>query len=240
MDEARRRFLVRALSLGVLAGGLGWNRMALAELLGRVPGPLPEGNSIFRLVGEVNVNGRPASADTFISPDAHIHTAPGAELVAVVGQDAFILRGNSEVELSLGDRMRQGLRLLSGAMLNVFGERGDEEQLEVRTPVAAIGIRGTGLYTEARTDRSYVCNCYGEVLLSAADDPDEQEHIVSRHHDDPRWVLTEPEDGRRIIPAPFINHTDLELIVLESLVGRSVPFGAPGRTYPRRRQDYAY
>ncbi len=238
MDETRRRFLVHALSTGLLVGGAGWSRLALADLFGRVPAPLPEGKSIFRLVGEATVNGRSATMDTLIGPEDRIRTGDQSELVAVVGEDAFILRENSEVELSLSDYARQGLRLLTGAMLNVFGEREANRKLEVRTPTAFTGIRGTGLYTEARAERSYVCNCYGEVELAATAQPGERERIVSRHHDDPRWVLAEPEDGRHILPAPFINHSDMELVLLEALVGRSVPFGAPGRAYPRRRRGY--
>ena len=91
------------------------------------------------------------------------------------------------------------------------------------TPTSTIGIRGTGLYVEARPDSSYVCNCYGEIDIAAADDPSVTEHIVSRHHDAPRYVL-KAGAARRIQPAPFINHTDLELTLIESLVGRTPPF----------------
>lgn len=236
MDEARRRFLTAALSLGVLAGGTGWRGAALADWLGRRPGPLPEGRSIFRIRGEVLVNGEPADRDTIIRPRDHVRTGDDAELVAVVGEDAFMLRERSEVELSLGDRMRQGLRLLSGAMLNVFGEREPERSLEVRTPTAYTGIRGTGLYVEAWPESSYVCNCYGAIEIAAATAPQVREQIISQHHDDPRWVLAEGPEDELILPAPFINHSDMELILLESLVGRTVPFGAPGRAY--RRQQY--
>lgn len=236
MDEARRNFLVHTLAISLLASG--WSRTALAEILGRAPRPLPDGVSIFRLRGEVRVNGEPATARTVIGPGDHIRTGANSELVTVVGADAFMLREHSELELSLGDRARQGLRLLTGALLSVFGERDEGTELQAGTPVAAVGIRGTGLYMEARTDRSYICNCYGEIVLSARNDTSQRETIISRHHDDPRWVLREAEDGRRILPAPFINHSDMELIVLESLVARQVPFGAPGRAYPPHDRGY--
>ena len=231
MDEKRRRFLLAALSGGLLVGGLGWNRSALAELLGQVPRRLPEGRSVFRLIGDVEINGRPADRETLIGPEDHIRTGAGAELVAVVGSDAFILRENTELNLSLGDRAVQGLRLLTGALLTVFAERGDDSEVQVETVVAHIGVRGTGLYAESHPTRSYVCNCYGAIELAASDDRRHRESIVSRHHDAPRWVLAEPKNGQRIIPAPFINHSDMELILLEALVGRRVPFGAPGRVY---------
>jgi hypothetical protein len=47
-----------------------------------------------------------------------------------------------------------------------------------------------------------------------------------------------PGKGEQIIrPAPFINHTDVELALLEELVGRSVPFAIGSDVYeaPRKR-----
>jgi hypothetical protein len=140
----------------------------------------------------------------------------------VVGPDAFILREQSRLELGGTVAVVSLARLATGALLSVFG-RGTAKR--VVTPTSTIGIRGTGLYVEARPDLSYVCNCYGEIEIAAAEDPNgSSERIASRHHDAPRYVL-KPGTDRRIRPAPFINHTDLELTLIESLVGRTPPFG---------------
>jgi hypothetical protein len=123
-------------------------------------------------------------------------------------------------------------RLATGALLSVFG-KGTPKR--VTTPTSTIGIRGTGLYVEARPDQSYVCTCYGEVEIATADDPSVTERIVSRHHDAPRYVL-KAGAARRIQPAPFINHTDLELALIESLVGRTPPFGLFDEDYGGARR----
>lgn len=235
--DRRRRLLLQALSSGILVGGLGWNRSALAQLLGEVPGRLPQGKSIFRLRGVAWVNGEPASRETTIAADDRVATGENSELVVVIGSDAFILRENTEVEFSLAGKLKQGLQVITGAMLSVFAPR-DNVSLELHTPVVAVGIRGTGLYVESQQRRSYICNCYGRVEIAARDDPSHRETIVSRHHDAPRWVLAEPEKGERILPAPFINHEDMELVLLESLVGRAVPFGAQGRSGQGRGRGY--
>ena len=44
--------------------------------------------------------------------------------------------------------------------------------------------------------------------------------------------------GSRIREAPFINHTDLELILLEELVGREPPIGIAGVDYSAPRRGY--
>jgi hypothetical protein len=124
------------------------------------------------------------------------------------------------------------LRLLTGALLSVFGKG----PRYVSAPTSTIGIRGTGLYVEAEPDLTYVCTCYGETDIAAADDPSVTERIVSIHHDAPRYVLAKPDKGRRIVPAPFKNHDDLELMLIESLVGRTPPFSLFDESYgsPRR------
>jgi hypothetical protein len=121
-------------------------------------------------------------------------------------------------------------------MLSVFGRR--EQTLDIRTPTATIGIRGTGVYTEADAEKTYICTCYGRTLIEAADDPGTREDITARHHDAPRWVLARPQNGRRIVPAAFQWHTDLELMTLEALVGREVPFKLEGMDYRGPRREY--
>ena len=240
IDDPRRAFLVRALSLGWLAGGAGWQLDALAgpltDVFGALPARLPTGRSIFRIDGQVWVDGKPATRDTVIGDDAHIRTADDASMVGVVGQDALILRGRSELQLSGARTAKRVFRLVTGAMLAVFGRR--EQTLDIQTPTATIGIRGTGVYTEADEEKTYVCTCYGRTSIGAADDPAISETVTAQHHDAPRWVLARPQNGRRIIPAAFQWHTDLELMTLEALVGRQVPFGLEDMDYRGPRREY--
>jgi hypothetical protein len=62
------------------------------------------------------------------------------------------------------------------------------------------------------------------VALAASDDPGESELITTTNHDAPRYISSKPgNDGSRIRRAPVINHTNVELQLLEQLVGRQVP-----------------
>jgi hypothetical protein len=248
--EARRAFLVRALSAGVLAGGAGWNVPALAALFGKRPGKLPEGRSVFELKGEVRVNGQPATEQTVIKPSDRIETGRNSYVIAAVGANAFILRDRSTLELGGANPLKAALRLVTGKFLGVFGKLGDREQLTLHTTAATIGIRGTGVYAESDPDKTYLCTCYGTTQLIAAPDyvpgdkkggkaaQPEMAEITAQHHDAPKYILARSENGRKITPAPFINHTDLELMTLEALVGREVPFGLPAQEYEAPRRDY--
>ena len=135
---------------------------------------------------------------------------------------------HASVEAPGNGAVADTLRLVTGALLSVFG-RGAAKR--VVTPTSTIGIRGTGLYVESQPERSYVCNCYGEILIAAADDANVTERITSRHHDAPRYV-----SKGRITPAPFINHTDVELALIEALVGRTPPFSLFDEDYGGARR----
>ncbi len=231
MNEQRRGFLRSALALGWLAGGSSWSTDAPAQAFGKVPGRLPEGRSVYRFRGEVTVNGRPVTAYSQIRPRDTVITGPDSYLIATVGQDALLLREHTRLELGVAATAKQGLRLVTGALLAVFGKRPDGERYALSTPVATVGIRGTGVYAESSADRTYFCTCYGAADIAHADHPSEAQQIVSQHHDAPRWVLATPQQGKRVVPAPMHSHNDFELVTLEALVGRGVPFGEAGRIY---------
>lgn len=234
IDDSRRTLLVRALAGGIFAAGglLPGARQAAAQVLGRVPKPLPGGRSFYEIRGTVRVNGQPAGRDTRVGPNDTVETGRGAQAIFVVGSEAVLLRADTRLEMKGGDAFVNQLRIVTGAMLSVFG-RGNRT---VIAPTSTIGIRGTGLYVEAQPDITYVCTCYGTTDVAAADDPGVSERVVSMHHDAPRYVLAKADKGRRIVPAPFKNHSDLELMLIESLVGRTPPFSLFDESYgsPRR------
>ena len=253
--DARRRFLVHALSLGWLAGGAGWSPAALAALFGKLPGKLPAGRSIFEMKGDVLVSGQRATEQTIITPSDKVTTGPNSYVIAAVGANAFILRDRSTLELGGSNPLKQVMRLLTGKFLGVFGRLSGKQSLSLKTPIATIGVRGTGLYAESDPDKTYLCTCYGTTELAAQSDyefegpdargkkrkeaePVELAQVTAQHHDAPKYILAQPDQGKRITPAPFINHTDLELMTLEALVGRKVPFGLPATEYEAPRRDY--
>ncbi len=213
----RRAWLARMGRGGILlALGMTAARWALAAGAVR-PG-------VARVTGDARINGKPALQGMEVKPGDVITTGPGAELIFVVGRDAYLARGNTRIDLS-GDAARlivQGLRVVTGALLSVF-QPGQPKR--VQTATATIGIRGTGLYVEVEEKRTYACLCYGEAELVPVDEPKEAEVVRTTHHDQPRYIY--PKGMPRMIePAPVVNHTDAELIMLEGLVGRWVPFEA--------------
>jgi hypothetical protein len=179
---------------------------------------------VARTRGDVRVNGQLAEQGMEIRPGDNIATESGAELVAVVGRDAYLVRADSRIEISPGKsaRIAGALRVVTGALLAVFAPG---EPKEVRTATASIGIRGTAVYVETGADRTYVCTCYGTARLTPLEDRQAAETVRTRHHDQPRYIYAKGMP-RTIEKAPVVNHTDAELILLESLVGRKVPFTA--------------
>lgn len=204
---ARRRFLAGAAafpSLLVL-------RRALAQ--GRVE------KGVYRVRGAAQVNGQPASEGAPVSFGDRFTTGDDGEVVFVSGRDAMLVRRNSSLDLLAG-----GLRVVTGAVLSVFASG---ERKRIQTATAVIGIRGTGVYVEAEAARTYVCTCYGRVVLEPVGDPAAAETVTTTHHDQPRYIMASGAP-QMIMQAPVVNHTDAELILLESIVGRQPPFIGQG------------
>ena len=103
IENPRRTFLVKALSLGLIAGtGMTYPWQA-ANALGRIPNRLPDGRSIYRLEGEVTVDGKQANLNTPIGPNSVIKTGSNSLAIFVVADGAFILRSNSQLEMGSED-----------------------------------------------------------------------------------------------------------------------------------------
>lgn len=206
--QQRRRFLAAGTAAGAL---LTFSQLALAgKLLG--------------VASEVYVNGKRAYRGTTIRPGDAVKTGGLSEAVFVVGRDAFMLRERSEMRLLASESgisgVAAGLRVLTGALLSVFGS-GERKLL---TPTAAAGIRGTGVYVEVSSELTYFCTCYGAVELG--DIAGSETRQVSAIHHEAHTVYAEPQVGSVFEPATMRNHYDEELRLLEALVGRKPPFMA--------------
>ncbi|MBI5922055.1 MAG: hypothetical protein HY847_10480 [Betaproteobacteria bacterium] len=173
---------------------------------------------IRRLSGAVTLNGVAAQAGMPVRQGDRIVTGANSEVVYVIGQDAYLQRGQTSV--SFADNAAGILRVISGKLLSVFG-KGERNLV---TPTATIGIRGTACYIEAEAERVYFCLCYGEADLVPTAAPAERELIRTTHHDHPLYIHNDMQMPKMMVPAGVINHTDAELILLESLVGRVPPF----------------
>lgn len=213
--NSRRDWLKRA-AAGGMAVALGLAHLRRALAMGEVEA------GVARVRGDVLVNGQAARRGMVVKPGDAVVTGRDAELVVVVGRDAFLVRANSRVEFS-GDAARlavAALRVVTGAMLSVFEPGGRKR---IQTATATIGVRGTGVYVEVEKARTYVCTCYGEAELTPVADPQAAETVRTTRHDQPRYIY--PKGAPRMMErAPVINHTDAELVLLESLVGRKAPF----------------
>ena len=127
-----------------------------------------------------------------------------------------------------------GLRMLTGKLLTVSRH----SPMQVHTVTATIGIRGTGFYVEADPEQTYFCTCYGTTDVVASADSASKTTVISTHHSRPLYILKDQSQGNNIRNAPFINHTDQELTLIEALVGRTTPFIFPNDIYNAPRRDY--
>ena len=237
-DDPRRRTLIRMLAAGFFTGVSAEANQALAQILGTPPSKLPPGRSIYRISGDVQVDGQRATLDTKVGGGNLIRTGANSEVVYAVGESAYIARPNTEIIVETSkteSSIVTGLKLLTGKLLSVFPSK---RPVQMQTKVASIGIRGTGVYLESDPEQTYFCTCYGVADVAALNDPQSKETVAATHHDRPLYILANEQPGRNIRNAPFINHTDQELMLIETLVGRQPPFVFPKSDYTGPRRNY--
>jgi hypothetical protein len=208
----RRRSFLQAAAAWTALGGFG---AAIAQ----------QRSNIVDLSGDAFVNGQKLRQDQFVQTGDQVETGPDSHLVFVMGNSAFLVRQNSRFTAERGDTLFavSVLRLLTGAIVSVW-TKGNYRQ--VSTPTLTAGIRGTGVYTEIAPDgRTYFCNCYGTVELSAGRD-----RILSQSdYHQSFWTELEPREGRVLTPARAINHTDEEVEMVAALAGQPTRWQELGR-----------
>ncbi len=237
-EDARRRLLIHALTVGAFSSLA--PQCALAQnVFGSRPAKLPPGQSIYRISGDATVNGKKAALDTPVGPNDTVETGKNSEIVFVVGAQALIMRGESKLEMQgakkeSGNAVVSGLRMLSGKLLSVSRN----QPMSMKTQTATIGIRGTGFYIEAEPDLTYFCTCYGVTDVVSNTDPTSKDTVAASHHDKPLYITADGKEGQKIQLAGFKNHSDQELMLIETLVGRTTPFVFPGISYDAPRRGY--
>lgn len=207
-----RRQTLHLIAGAVIGGsGLAVSRLALAE-----PGS-------FRLMtGEVRVGGQPALEGTILKPGDKISTGPGASAAFVVGDDAFLLREDTLVELGVSKgpttcRIDRGGVLFSIASDRLF-----------RTTAASFDIRTGAGYFEIKGGDSYFCLCYGDGVLVPVSAPNQRNAFLSDHHDRSVLLRAGKKAQEAMVTAQLRGHTDTEIAALDALVGRAPPFAAKG------------
>ena len=238
-DDPRRRLLIQALSAGLFTTAMTDANALSFSIFGSKPSRLPAGQSIYGLSGEVTVNDQVATLTTQIKPGDTVQTAKNSEVVFVVGTHSMILESNSRLliessESSTGNILISGLRMVAGKLLSVSRN----SPMKVSTSTSTIGIRGTGFYVESDPEQTYFCTCYGVTEVASNSDPDSKETIAATHHDRPLYIVADGGQGKNIRNAPFLNHTDQELSLIETLVGRKTPFVFSKDTYSAPRRTY--
>ena len=180
-----------------------------------------DSSKIHQLEGSVTLNNKRLTADSSIQSGDEIVVSHDGKLVFSMGQDAFLVRGGSVLSVIADDNLLiSSLRLVTGAVLGVFGKRVNTTRIVTAT--ATIGIRGTAVYVDATPHTCYTCTCYGRTDLVVGN---QHEDVLATHHN--AHVVTTTQSGSLQMQAFEVKgHNDDELRMLETLLGRKPSFDA--------------
>ena len=177
--------------------------------------------TVHEIQGTVTVNKEALTLTSTIRTGDEITVSPDGKLVFSMGEDAFLVHGGSTLQVYSedGNVLVNALRLVTGAMLGVFGKR-KKTTTRIFTATATIGIRGTAVYVAVTRDQLYTCTCYGHTDLIVGLD---KEDVIATHHN-AHLVTTNKTGSSQMKAFEVIDHNDDELRMLEALVGRKPLF----------------
>ena len=206
----QRRDVIKAAAAWAIMGGL---PAAIAQ----------QRSNVVQLTGDALLNGSRLLIGQSLQTGDQLQTGPGSSLIFAMGNASFLVRQNSLVTVERGATLSTVslLRMVTGAVASVWSKGSNRS---IITPTLTAGIRGTGVYTEVmpqQDNRTYFCNCYGTVDLSAGGS---QTVSVAQYHQS-FWSATQ---GAPLSPAPAINHTDEELEFLANLIGQRTAWQISG------------
>ena len=178
-----------------------------------IPG-VARADNIRRLSGAVFINKQRASLASSIRAGDLVTTSHDGLVAFSVGADAFLLKGNTSLQVGQTDNpLVSVLQLLTGKLLGVF-ETGRNRNIV--TANATIGIRGTACFLNASPRKLYYCNCYGKTTLTSGG---HQEHFEALHHS-AYQIDFDRGQMMGMQATDVVDHSDDELRELEAYVGR--------------------
>lgn len=201
-NPKRRRFIQAALAMPLLLA---------------LPAQTLAGTGIHKLQGDVFINNRRASTESRIRAGNRIVVAHDGELTFSIGQDAFLLKGGTAVEL-VGGTTLSSLRLLTGSVLASLGTR--SKPFNLVSSMAIVAVRGGAVYLSAEPHRLYTWTRYGQSELRFG----RQRQAVSAS--DTAYEIVRDSAGVSMQSMQVHEQMDDELRMLESLVGRTPAFVA--------------
>ncbi|MFM9880521.1 MAG: iron dicitrate transport regulator FecR [Burkholderiaceae bacterium] len=185
-------------------------------------------SNVIDFQGDILINGSRMLPQQTVQTGDALQTGPNSMMVFVIGNTAFQVRQNSRLRVDRGASINavSVLRMITGAVGAVWG-KGVSRQ--IITPTLTAGIRGTGVYSEIlenRNGRSYFCNCYGVVEM----DVGREKTLSKAQYHRAYWIETEAttKDGRLLVPAKALNHTDEEQEYLARLVSQRTTWQITG------------
>jgi hypothetical protein len=165
--------------------------------------------------GTLTIDGRPAKAGQKVPPGKVARLSRGATLVLDVDPWGKALFHGPAVFTTLGGE-EDGVQLKAGGVLSVL-KKVKGRQFFVRTPAAALAVRGTTFYAEARgATASYICLCDGSIEIES--ESGAYHSNMTSQHKHRSVLLRFANDQGLETEAPMQHHTDQEI---ESLGGEA-------------------
>lgn len=176
------------------------------------------------LEGDVKADGEVLNIGDILLPGIQVITGPDGIIEISFGQGNILrIEEGTSLSLNLADP-EEGLDIQRGSVAAVFEGLqtigvGPTRSLNVRTPVAVAGVRGTVFYIKVESqDSTYVCTCHGELVFE-----DGKYTVRSARHSANRFFRD--DDSVRFETAEELYHDSASLDAVAERAGVDIRWG---------------
>ncbi|WP_455381712.1 FecR family protein [Salinispira pacifica] len=176
--------------------------------------------------GDVSINGSPVDFGQVVQPGDRVQTGKSSSVDIIFnGQNIIHFAENTIAVLNITETAKT-IDMKTGTFSGVFAKLsalGGTQNLQVRTPTAYGGVRGTTFFVKVIDQNdTYICACHGVVDMQNATDTKSMEVKSPKHE---AFLFKKTDSGITVSPDGMLYHTSEDLNKLADKINFKIDWG---------------
>jgi len=176
--------------------------------------------------GDASINGRKVDFGQVVQPGDRIQTGKASSMDIIYnGQNIIHFAENTVAVLTITEGAKT-IDMKTGTFAGVFAKLsalGGNQNLQVRTPTAFGGVRGTTFFVKVIDQNdTYICACHGVVDMQNSTDTVSREVRSPKHE---AFEFKRTDSGITMSPDGMLYHTSDDMNKLADKIGFKIDWG---------------
>lgn len=176
--------------------------------------------------GDASINGKQVDFGQVVQPGDRVQTGRASSMDVIYnGQNIIHFAENTVAVLNITESAKT-IEMKTGTFAGVFAKLsalGGNQNLQVRTPTAFGGVRGTTFFVKVLDQNdTYICACHGVVDMQNATDTVSKVIRAPKHE---AFDFKKTDSGITMSPGGMLYHTSEDMNKLADKIGYKIDWG---------------